>query len=340
MLRAALTTCPGPPYDRPVTRALISAAGFLAALQGEPSSVLRVDSREQGRTFYVDTDRPAIRKALRDASAPSPAGDMPEWIGAYPGATTWGKPSPNGPVDFGVATLNTTDAPDVVFAYYESRIRASRGVTITYTSRQAGRGGALHAEDSARYAVVSVSPGPRATAIGINWRPRVIQPVPLATTARLVAVWYDDTKQVLRLRDPATSKEYELDMATMLRYARSVPLEPSARTDFPAWLAFYPGATVITANAPPAGWQPQTVTDMRSYRVELTTTASVARVAAFYKEAMERNGLTIVSESESQDWRYAFEARSADRMHQVYLNVLKRSKDTHISLMDHYTLPR
>jgi len=56
---------------------------------------------------------------------------MPEWIGAYPGATTWGKTSPNGPVDFGVATLNTTDAPDVVFAYYESRIRSSRGVTIT-----------------------------------------------------------------------------------------------------------------------------------------------------------------------------------------------------------------
>ena len=79
---------------------------------------------------------------------------------------------------------------------------------------------------------------------------------------------------------------------------------------------------------------------MRSFRVELTTTASVAEVAAFYKEAMSRNGLTIVSESQSQDRRYAFEARSADRMHQVYLDVLKRSKDTHVSLMDHYTLPR
>ena len=319
---------------------MILTAALLLLFQAPPSPVIRFDSREQGRTFYVDTDRPAIRKALRDASAPSPAGDIPEWTGVYPGATPWGKPSPNGPVDFGVATLNTGDAPDIVFAYYESRMRASRGVTITYTSRQAGRGGAIHAEDSARYAVVSVSPGPRATAISINWRPRVIQPVPLATTARLVAVWYDDTKQILRLRDPATRKEYELDMATMLRYARSVPLEPSARTDFPAWLAFYPGATVITANAPPVGWQPQTVTDMRSYRVELTTTASVAQVAAFYKEAMERNGLTIVSESQSQDWRYAFEARSADRMHQVYLDVLKRAKDTHVSLMDHYTLPR
>jgi hypothetical protein len=323
-----------------VKRVLLSAAGLLAALQGGPSSVVRVDSREQGRTFYVDTDRPEIRKALRDVSAPSPAGDMPEWTGVYPGATPWGKPSPNGPVDFGVATLNTTDAPDAAFAYYESRIRASRGVTITYTSRQPGRGGAIHAEDSGRYAVVSVSPGPRATSISINWRPRVIQPVQLASTARLLAVWYDDTKQVLRLRDPATGKEYELDMATMLRYARSVPLEPPARTDFPAWLAFYPGAKVITANAPPAGWQPQTVTDMRTYKVELTTTASVSQVAAFYKGTMEQNGLTIVSETQSQDWRYAFEARSADRMHQVYVNVLRRSRDTHVSLLDHYTLAR
>src|SRR5262245_55092017 len=121
MLRGTLTTRRGSPYDRPVTRALISASSFLLALQGGPSSVVRIDSREQGRTFYVDTDRPAIRKALRDASAPSPAGDMPEWTGVYPGATPWGNPSPNGPVDFGVATLNTADAPDVVFAYYESR---------------------------------------------------------------------------------------------------------------------------------------------------------------------------------------------------------------------------
>ena len=44
---------------------------------------------------------------------------------------------------------------------------------------------------------------------------------------------------------------------------------------------------------------------------------------------MDRNGLTIVSESQSHDWRYAFEARSDDRMHQVYLDVLRRSKDTH-----------
>ena len=68
--------------------------------------------------------------------------------------------------------------------------------------------------------------------------------------------------------------------------------------------------------------------------------ASVAQVAAFYRETMARYGLTIVSETKSQDWAYGLEARTADRTHQVYLNVLKRAKDTGISLMDHYTLPR
>jgi hypothetical protein len=152
-------------------------------------------------------------------------------------------------------------------------------------------------------------------------------------------VWYDDTKQILRVRDPATNKEYELGMATMLSYARSMPLEPSARTDFPPWLAFYPGAKVIVANAPPAGWQPQKPSDMRSYKIELNATASVSQVAAFYRETMERNGLTIASESTS-DRHYGLEARSADRSHLVYLNVHRRPGGTYVSLLDHYSLPR
>ena len=319
---------------------LISSAAVILTIQGGPSAIVRLDSREQGRTFYVDTDRAEIRKALRDVSAPSPAGEMPEWVATFPGAAPWGQRGPNAPVDFGVATYTTTAAPDSVFAYYESRIRAAGGVTIKYINRQPGRGGAIHAEDGSRTAVVSVSPGAGPADISVNWRPKVVQPVALSRTARLVGVWYDDTKQILRLRDPATGKEYELGMATMLGYARSVPLEPSARTDFPAWLAFYPGARVSVANAPPAGWQPEKVTDMRSYKLELTTTATVKQVAAFYRETMERNGLTIVSETEAQNRSYALEARSADRMHQVYLDVLGGPKETRVTLLDHYTLPR
>jgi hypothetical protein len=324
-------------YDRAMAATIRPVVLLVLALQG--GNVVRVDSREQGRTFYVDTGRSEIRKALRDVSAPSPAGEMPDWLATYPDATPWGQRSENAPVDFGVATFNSATAADEVFAYYESRIRATSGVTISSITRQPGRGGAMHASDATRQATVSVSPGPRGTAITVNWRPRVIQPVALARSARLVAVWYDDTKQILRLRDPATNKEYELGMSAMLSYAHSVALEPSARTDFPPWLAFYPGAKIVVANAPPLGWQPEKATDMRTYKLELTTKASVADVAAFYKDAMTRNGLTIVSETESSN-RYAFEARSADRMHQVYLNVLGRSADTHVSLMDHYTLPR
>ena len=303
------------------------------------SPIIKVDSREQGRTFYVDTDRPEIRKALRDVSAPSAAGPIPSWLPPFPGAVERPHDSSKDPPDFGVVVYASGATPDIVFAHYDSVIHIARA-TVTYVNRQPGRGGAIHVEDSTRQAVVSVSPGPRETEVSVNWRPRVITPVPLARSARLVAVWYDDGRQTLRLRDAATGKEYELGMAAMLSYARSEPLEPSARTDFPPWLAVYPGAKVIVANAPPLGWQPQTFTDMRTYKLEMESRASVADVAAFYRETMARNGLTIVSETKSQDWAYSLEARSADRMHQVYLNLLKRATDTGIKLMDHYTLPR
>jgi hypothetical protein len=317
----------------------VSPSILVFALLQAVSPVVKVDSREQGRTFYVDTDKPEIRKALRDVSAPSPAGPIPSWLPRFPGAIARPHDGAKDPVDFGVVVYGTSAAPDVVFAHYESVIQAGHA-TITYINREPGRGGAIHVQDSARQATVSVSPGPRETDISVNWRPRVMTPVPLAKSARLVVVWYDDGPQILRLRDPATGKEYELGMATMLSYAHSVPLEPSARTDFPPWLAFYPGAKVIVANAPPLGWQPQKFIDMRTYKIEMESTASVAQVAAFYRETMARYGLTIVSETKSQDWAYGLEARSADRAHQVYLNVLKRAKDTGISLMDHYTLPR
>lgn len=303
------------------------------------SPVVKVDSREQGRTFYVDTDRPEIRAALRDVSAPSPAGAMPAWLPLFPGAVERPHDASKDPTDFGVVVYSASAAPDVVFAHYDSAIHAARA-TVTYVNRESGRGGAIHAEDGTRQAVVSVSPGPGGTDISVNWRPKVIRPVPLARSARLVGVWYDDGRQILRLRDAATGKEYELGMATMLRYARSEPLEPSARADFPPWLTFYPGAKVIVANAPPLGWQPQVFTDLRSYKIEMESTAPVAEIAAFYHQAMERYGLTIVSETTSQDRAYSLEARSADRMHQVFLNVLKRAKDTGITLIDHYTLPR
>jgi hypothetical protein len=79
---------------------------------------------------------------------------------------------------------------------------------------------------------------------------------------------------------------------------------------------------------------------MRNYKFELRRTATVAQVVAFYRKAMDRNGLTTVSETESQNRSYALEARSADRMHQVYLNVLGGPTDTSVTLLDHYTLPR
>lgn len=312
---------------------------LLVALLQAVSPIVKVDSREQGRTFYVDMDKPEIRKALRDVSAPLPAGSMPAWLAVFPDARVVPHNRANDPIDFGVAVYSTTAAPDIVFAHYDSVIRAG-GATITYMNRRPGRGGAIHAEDATRTAVVSVSTGTGPTDVSVNWRPKVIQPPSIAKEARLIVVWYDDGKQTLRLRDPSTGKEYELGMATMLRYAHSEVLAPSARGDFPPWLAFYPGAKVVVANAPPAGWQPKTFTDMRTFNIEMESTASLADIAAFYRETMAKNGLTVTSETKSQDWSYALEAVSSDRMHKVDVNILKRAKDTFIRLNDHYTTPR
>ena len=79
---------------------------------------------------------------------------------------------------------------------------------------------------------------------------------------------------------------------------------------------------------------------VRSFNIELTTTASVAEVAAFCREAFTGNGLTIVTESQSQERSRFFEARSSDRMHRVTVNIRRGTRDTNVRLMDHYTLPR
>ena len=79
---------------------------------------------------------------------------------------------------------------------------------------------------------------------------------------------------------------------------------------------------------------------MRTFNVEMESSASVASIAAFYRETMAKYGLKITSETKSQDWSYALEAVSADRMHKVDVNILKRAKETFIRLNDSYTLPR
>jgi hypothetical protein len=311
---------------------------LLFALLQAASPIVRVDSRNQGRTFYVDTQRPEIRKALYDVAAARPAGPLPAWLPPFAGARPIPHDTTHGPRDFGVALYATDAPPDAVFAHYESTLRAAP-VTVTYTNRQPGRGGAIHVQDSAQQAVVSVSPGPRATDVSVNWHSRVAKPLRLSPTARLTVVWYDDTRQVLRLTDSTSGKEYELDMSTILRYARSNALEPSARSDFPAWLAFYPDAKVIVTNGPPAGWQPQKLTDMRTYNIEMESAATVAQIAEFYRGVLRGHGFTVVHETTSEG-RFAVEARSPDRMHQFHVNVLRRSRDTFVRLTDHYTLPR
>jgi hypothetical protein len=316
---------------------MIATALLLLVQAGSP--LVQIDSRQWGRTFIVDPDRKEIRQALRDVAAGSPAGSLPSWLPPYPGASPWGTPSPNHPTDFGSATYTSSAAPDAVFAHYETSVRAAAGVTITYINRQPGRGGAMHLADATQTAVVSVSPGPRGTSISVNWHPKSIT-LAASPHAQLSTVWYNDDTGTLRLKDGA-GKEYDLDMSAMLSYAHSRALAAEARADFPPWLAIFPKAHIVVAGGPPLGWKPQVFIDMKSYSIEMEVPgAAVPQIATFYRDAMARNGLTIVSQTENGDRSFAFEARNAERTHQVYLDVLRRSTDTFIRLMDHYTTPR
>src|SRR5688572_31452462 len=109
---------------------------LIVLLQAASTPLIRVDSRAQGRTFFVDTARAEIRKELRDIAAPAPAGPLPTWLPPYPGAAL--TRNQTAPPDFGYAGYTSTTLPDAVFAHYEAAIRSAK-VDITYTYRQAGR---------------------------------------------------------------------------------------------------------------------------------------------------------------------------------------------------------
>src|SRR5262245_29971836 len=105
---------------------------LLAFIQAAvPGTLIQVDSRNQGRTFIVDTTLPAIRKELRDVVGPGPAGPVPGWLPLYPGAVLVDRPEPSAPSDFKFQGYASSAAPDAVFAYYENAVRAAPGVTMT-----------------------------------------------------------------------------------------------------------------------------------------------------------------------------------------------------------------
>src|SRR5688572_20971830 len=316
---------------------MLRLAFALIVLVQAPTTLIRVDSRAQGRTFLVDTARPEIRKELRDVAAPPSAGPLPSWLPPYPGTTLTRTQA--SPPDFGYAGYSSAALPDVVLAHYEAAMRGAN-ITMTYTYRQPGRGGSIHAESATHQGAVSVSPGVGPTDISVNWRAKSITTPTFGASTRFEAVWFDDSKGILRLRDTTTREEYELSMSAMLRYAKSDYLDASARADFPAWLAFYPGAKVIVAAGPPQNWRPERASDMRSYNIEMEVVASLADIAAFYRDVMARNGLTIENETQSRDISYSLQARTKDGAHRFSLNVLKRPRETFIRLTDDYTLPR
>src|SRR5262245_59507143 len=107
----------------------LAASLLLLALQATGSPLVQIDSRSQGRTFLVDPDRKEIRAALRDLTAPPPAGAIPVWLPPFPGAQPWGQGAETDRGDVGHAQYTSNAPADIVFAHYEAAARAA-GITI------------------------------------------------------------------------------------------------------------------------------------------------------------------------------------------------------------------
>src|SRR4029434_793222 len=74
------------PYTSTLRKTMCSVLALILLVQASGAPLIRVDSRNQGRTFFVDTSRTEIRRELRDVTAPSPAGPLPSWLPPFPDA--------------------------------------------------------------------------------------------------------------------------------------------------------------------------------------------------------------------------------------------------------------
>jgi hypothetical protein len=148
----------------------------------------------------------------------------------------------------------------------------------------------------------------------------------------------------LKVQSQSISIGPGVSSSSVLGPTHSEPIAPQYAigwSDVPPWFAFVKGFK-FSGNGPPVGWLPKQPTDIGIYNLEVVSRASVADVAAFYREVMKLHELVIESEGPQTDTSYSFHARTKDRAHEVNLNVLRLSAggDTIVRLTDRYTLPK
>jgi len=159
------------------------------------------------------------------------------------------------------------------------------------------------------------------------------------TAAARSVCWYDDDTCILRLRDAAAGKEYELDCVSHDQLRQVAPTGPCRPEP-----GFPPGwsnirSKIVTANALLLIAAASFI-DMRTFISRWRRKIPSRKWPPFYRDTMTRYGLSIERETQSKDWAYSFQARNPERTHEVLLYLLKLAHGTHIRLSDTYTLPR
>jgi hypothetical protein len=161
----------------------------------------------------------------------------------------------------------------------------------------------------------------------------------LPASAHLEVVWYDDTKQILRLRNADTQKEYDFSVAGMLAPPKG-DLEISTNTKLPAWMEICGGCTALRAVGPPPGWQPVQAKDLGTYHLTMEKTGALEPVTRFYQSVMGRYGIVVDNESGRLGKDYSFTGHTRDQKHHINLEISRRADTIHVEMTDQFSGPR
>jgi hypothetical protein len=246
-----------------------------AALLGQ--DYIRVESPADGRTYVLDTT--TIGDDLTPAEAPE--SKLSPWLFPQPGAVPT-EAHYNVSRRIATATWHTGGSEELVAQYYVQTL-AAQGLKVSEPLHGAQGGTQLTGYNSTKTISVYVDPKPGFIEIRAK---EVITKQP-AKRAHYEALWWDDARGVLRLKDSLSGEEFELAKRAVVERNLNRPgAVKSDKAAMPDWLSAYPGSS----------W---TAKGKLIFLMEPTaaflSNDSIRQVYEYYRSALEGAGATITS---------------------------------------------
>jgi hypothetical protein len=253
----------------------------MALLPAAAQNYIRVDSQIDGRSYTIDTNQSSIQHAMHLVTASNPAAKMPVWLYPQPGAQAYD--ARFDPISgIATATFYCGGTVDEVADYYLQVMR-SRGMRTSQTPGMRNIG--LNLSGNSQPVAVSISVAPKNGSVEVRVTHTPLHP---PKTRVFEAVWYDDSRGILRLRDTASGEEYELEKHAIVHSNLNRPGGvKSEGPGKPAWLPVYPGAY------PPKG----KITWLDNPTAQYLTDAPVRKVYDYYVGAVQAAGAQVKQKS-------------------------------------------